>query len=60
MERIDTELDRFEIIERRHAVVAVGVKFQRHVADILSESAAISVRVRSGVSKPATSLKQMR
>ena len=34
MQGIDAELDRFEVIERRHAVIAVGVKLQRDIADI--------------------------
>ena len=37
MQYIDAELDRFEIIKRRQAVVAVGVELHRHIAGIVEK-----------------------
>src|SRR5688500_18888299 len=34
MQRVYTEFERFKIIERRHAVIAVGMKLQRHIANV--------------------------
>ena len=34
MQRVDAELDRFQIVKRREAVVAVRVKFQWDGADV--------------------------
>ena len=59
MQRCDAEFYRFEIAEGRQAIVAVRMILHRNVTRI-SRTIGISFRARSGVSRPPTSLKQIR